>query len=199
MINEVLQERRQAVRPSLAVALAHLGLQELCNINTHTHSDPVLLLMSVCGDLLAAQHTLAHWQRLQREVSLCCFVLQHVGESVQTSLLTGDTVWLPKIPERALLDTRAHSGRAGAAQRSTSPRLASPRLTNNSCLHRDAMLACRTDADVPPFVFIVCANVALGKRARREPESVTSIWELFVFTGVLLCNTCADTQWEACC
>lgn len=73
---------------------------------------------SVCGYLhfVAAQQTLlAHWQGLQREISLCCLVLHHVGDSVQTSLLTGDTVWLPKIPERALLNTQAHSARLSSA------------------------------------------------------------------------------------
>lgn len=73
---------------------------------------------SACGYLhfVPVQQTLlAHWQGLQRVISLCCLVLHHVRDSVQTSLLTGDTVWLPKIPERALLNTQAHSARLSAA------------------------------------------------------------------------------------
>lgn len=103
-------------------------------LQNQLHSDPVLLLMSVEASLYVAICTLwlfsTHCWPTDKDsrgrYHLCCLVLHHVGDSVQTSLLTGDTVWLPKIPERALLNTQAHSARVSAARCSTSPCLASP-------------------------------------------------------------------------
>lgn len=71
----------------------------------------------------------------------------------------------------------------------TRPRLASPRLTNNSCLQKDAMLAWRTGDDMLVFLFAfivhVCLNVVLGKLGKARTCLSGISWEHCIYVWMV--------------
>lgn len=104
---------------------------------------------SLCGYLhfVAVKLTLlGQWQGPEREILFCCLVLHHV-ESLSRLACWQVTLSDCLKYQNWHSSTLGHSDPGSVPLRGR-PRLASPRLTNNSCLQINAMSAWRNVSDL---------------------------------------------------
>lgn len=117
-------------------------------------------------------------------------------------------VWQTTLPD-CLKYQKGHSSTLGHIHSDivllSLPRLASPRLTNNSCQQWDAMSALRSGADVPLCLFALivplCVNVALRKRGKVRTLSLGISWKHYIYVWMFWVYQCCGFKhmlWYIC-